>query len=114
MTPTAQLLADFAARANRPLADRQRAAGTEFALGRREGAHIWNLENTHRLLDCATAVALAALPDQIRGFGPIKTAAVEAARAAQPALQAEWEAAITPPPPAAAAPAPGEPVPQPA
>ena len=54
MTPTAALLAAFAARANRPLAERQRAAGTEFALGRREGPHIWNLEGTHRLLDFAT------------------------------------------------------------
>ena len=48
------LLASFAERANRPLAQRQLNAGTEFALGRRDGAHIWNLENTHRLIDCAT------------------------------------------------------------
>ena len=48
------LLASFAERANRPLAQRQLNAGTEFALGRRDGAYIWNLENTHRLIDCAT------------------------------------------------------------
>lgn len=51
---THALLAAFAARANRPLAQRQLAAGTPFALGRREGPYIWNLEGTHRLLDCAT------------------------------------------------------------
>lgn len=54
INPTQALLTGFAERANRPLAQRQIAAGTEFALGRREGPHIWNLENTHRLLDCAT------------------------------------------------------------
>ncbi|MFO1015838.1 MAG: indolepyruvate ferredoxin oxidoreductase family protein [Caulobacteraceae bacterium] len=57
------------------------------------------------------AVKIASMPDQIRGFGPVKMAAVEAARAAQPALQAEWEAAISPP---AAASTPSEPVPEPA
>ena len=53
-SPTQALLASFADRASRPLAQRQLAADTPFALGRREGPHIWNLENTHRLLDCAT------------------------------------------------------------
>ena len=51
---TSRLLANFAERANRPLAQRQINASTEFALGRRDGPYIWNLENTHRLLDCAT------------------------------------------------------------
>ena len=53
-SPTSTLLAAFAARASRPLAQRQIEAGTEFALGRRDGPYIWNLEGTHRLLDCAT------------------------------------------------------------
>jgi putrescine aminotransferase len=54
MTDTQALLAAFTQRANAPLARRQIDAGTEFALGRRDGPYIWNLEGTHRLLDCAT------------------------------------------------------------
>ncbi len=51
---TSDLLAAFAERANAPLARRQIEGGTAFALGRREGPYIWNLEGTKRLLDCAT------------------------------------------------------------
>lgn len=54
MATTPALLEAFAARANRPLAQRQLAADTPFALGRREGPHIWNLEGTKRLIDFAT------------------------------------------------------------
>ena len=35
----------------------------------------------------ADAIALAALPDQIRGFGPVKAAAIAAAREREAALR---------------------------
>ncbi|ACB93775.1 aspartate aminotransferase family protein [Beijerinckia indica] len=37
------------------LADLQKKAGMEFVVGRREGSHIWNVENSRRLLDCGNS-----------------------------------------------------------
>ncbi len=39
-----------------------------------------------------TAVALARLPEQVRGYGPIKSAAAERSRAAEQQLWARWSA----------------------
>ena len=48
---TGAILDGYEARSWRAAAAGQRAAGTPFVLGRRDGAHVWNLEGTHRLLD---------------------------------------------------------------
>ena len=44
-----------------------------------------------------TAVAIAALPDRIRGFGHVKLASVEEARAAREALLEEFRKPSAPP-----------------
>jgi indolepyruvate ferredoxin oxidoreductase len=49
------------------------------------------------------AVRLAALPDLIRGYGPVKRAGVERARTEEKRLRAAMDAAATAPPPAKAA-----------
>lgn len=36
-------------------AERQRSVGMDFVIGKREGAYIWNLEGTRRLIDCGVA-----------------------------------------------------------
>lgn len=51
---TRRILDAYEERSARPVARRQRATGTEFVIGRREGPYIWNLAGDHRLLDCAT------------------------------------------------------------
>ncbi len=51
MPNTDEILDGYAARGWRAAAEGQRAAGRPFVAGRREGAHVWNLEGTHRLLD---------------------------------------------------------------
>gem|GEM_PF-5862584 len=43
-----------------------------------------------------TAVALAALPEQIRGFGPVKLRTVEAARQRREALLSELKGTAQP------------------
>lgn len=51
MSGTGSILDGYAARGWRAAAQGQRDAGRPFVVGRREGAHVWNLEGTHRLLD---------------------------------------------------------------
>jgi len=45
----------YIARSWRSNAQRQRDKGIEFVIGKREGPYMWNLEGTHRLIDCGTA-----------------------------------------------------------
>jgi indolepyruvate ferredoxin oxidoreductase len=42
----------------------------------------------------ALAVRIASVPDQIRGYGPVKESAIAAARSAETQLWTEWEAAM--------------------
>jgi acetylornithine aminotransferase len=37
------------------LIDKQREAGTEFVMGKREGLYIWNLEGDRRILECGNS-----------------------------------------------------------
>lgn len=37
------------------LIDEQRASGTEFVMGKREGSYFWNLEGDRRVLDCGNS-----------------------------------------------------------
>ena len=37
------------------LIDKQREAGTEFVMGKREGSYIWNLEGDRRILECGNS-----------------------------------------------------------
>ena len=55
MTDTDSVLSGYEDRSWRAAARAQRAAGTPFVLGRREGAHVWNQEGTHRLLDATSS-----------------------------------------------------------
>lgn len=45
------ILSGYEDRAWRAAAQAQRTAGTNFVAGRREGAYVWNLDGSHRLLD---------------------------------------------------------------
>jgi putrescine aminotransferase len=49
-----EVLDAFIQRSWRSNAERQRAKGAEFVIGHREGVHMWNLEGTHRVIDCGT------------------------------------------------------------
>ena len=44
----------FAERSWRSNAERQRAKGAEFVIGKREGAFLWDIEGRRRLIDCGT------------------------------------------------------------
>lgn len=54
LTTSTQVLDAYIARSWRSNAERQRAKGADFVIGRREGIYMWNLEGTHRLIDCGT------------------------------------------------------------
>jgi acetylornithine aminotransferase len=45
----------YVERSWRSSAQRQRAKGAEFVIGRREGSRMWNLEGTHSVIDCGTS-----------------------------------------------------------
>lgn len=47
-----QVLDAYIARSWRSNAERQRKKGAEFVIGKREGVFMWNLEGTHRIIDC--------------------------------------------------------------
>lgn len=49
---SSEVLDAFIARSWRSNAQRQRDKGADFVIGRREGPFMWNLEGTHRVLDC--------------------------------------------------------------
>ena len=52
---TADVLASYKDRSWRFLAELQEASGMEFVVGAAEGSYLWNLERSHRLLDCGNA-----------------------------------------------------------
>jgi acetylornithine/succinyldiaminopimelate/putrescine aminotransferase len=54
-TESRQVIDGYDQRYWRFLIDKQRAAGTEFVIGRREGSYIWNLESDRRILDCGNS-----------------------------------------------------------
>jgi acetylornithine aminotransferase len=49
------VLAGYIDRSWRFLAELQQASGMEFVIGEAEGPYLWNIERTHRLLDCGNA-----------------------------------------------------------
>ena len=49
---SAQLLNEYISRSWRSNAERQRAKGADFVIGKREGVYMWNLEGTHKVIDC--------------------------------------------------------------
>jgi putrescine aminotransferase len=49
------VLSGYINRSWRFLAELQQSSGMEFVIGDSQGSHLWNLERTHRLLDCGTA-----------------------------------------------------------
>lgn len=52
MTTSAEILDAFIARSWRANAERQRRKGADFVIGRRDGVFMWNIEGTHRVIDC--------------------------------------------------------------
>ncbi len=52
---TAAVLDGYTQRSWRFLADLQRDNGMEFVIGEARGSYLWNLEHTHRLLDCGNS-----------------------------------------------------------
>jgi putrescine aminotransferase len=50
-----QVIKGYDERYWRFLIDKQRATGTEFVMGKREGSYIWNLEGDRRILDCGNS-----------------------------------------------------------
>lgn len=52
---TAAVLDAYRDRSWRFLADLQRDGGTEFVIGEAQGSYLWNLEHSHRLLDCGNS-----------------------------------------------------------
>lgn len=52
---TQSVLAGYIDRSWRFLAELQQTSGMEFVIGEAQGPYLWNLERTHRLLDCGNA-----------------------------------------------------------
>ena len=52
---TAQVLDGYTERSWRFLADLQRSSGMEYVIGSSDGSYLWNVEHTHRLLDCGNS-----------------------------------------------------------
>jgi putrescine aminotransferase len=54
------------------LTEKQREAGTEFVIGKREGSYIWNLEGDRRILECGNSGGVHSLghrnPEIIRAL----------------------------------------------
>src|SRR5271163_2667252 len=50
-----EVVAGYDERYWRFLIDKQREAGTEFVMGKREGSYIWNLEGDRRILECGNS-----------------------------------------------------------
>ena len=50
-----EILSGYVDRSWRFLAELQRSSGMEFVIGEAQGSYLWNLEHTHRLLDCGNA-----------------------------------------------------------
>jgi putrescine aminotransferase len=55
VSSTSQVLDGYAARSWRFLAELQRSSGMEFVIGEAQGSYLWNVERTHRLLDCGNS-----------------------------------------------------------
>lgn len=54
MLKSTEILDAYIARSWRSNAERQRAKGVDFVIGQREGVYLWNVEGTHRVIDCGT------------------------------------------------------------
>lgn len=58
---SAEILDAFIARSWRSNAERQRAKGADFVIGKREGPFLWNVEGTQRVIDCGVGGGVHAL-----------------------------------------------------
>lgn len=55
LTTSTEVLDAFIERSWRSNAQRQRSKGAEFVIGKRDGVYMWNLEGTHKVIDCGNA-----------------------------------------------------------
>ncbi len=55
LTSSTEVLDAFIERSWRSNALRQRNKGAEFVIGKRNGVYMWNLEGTHKVIDCGNA-----------------------------------------------------------
>ncbi len=61
-TATSSAILDaFIDRSWRSNAERQRRKGVDFVIGHREGVFLWNVDGTHRVIDCGTGGGVHAL-----------------------------------------------------
>ncbi|MBK1865107.1 aspartate aminotransferase family protein [Taklimakanibacter albus] len=51
---SASVFNDFIQRSWRSNAERQKAKGAEFVIGKRDGAYLWDIEGSRRVIDCGT------------------------------------------------------------
>ena len=86
-----EVLDAYAARSWRRQVERLRERQMEFVLGRREGAHVWNIEGTRRLLDCANSGGVHSLghlhPEIVGALQAALTEGVDAGLWALPSTQ---------------------------
>ncbi len=55
LTTTSEVFDAYIERSWRSNAERQRNKGAEFVIGKREGVYMWNLEGSHKVIDCGNA-----------------------------------------------------------
>lgn len=58
---SAEIFDAFIDRSWRSNAERQKAKGAEFVIGKRDGAYMWDIEGKRRLIDCGTGGGVHAL-----------------------------------------------------
>lgn len=61
LSTSAEIFDAFIERSWRSNAERQRAKGAEFVIGRREGVYMWDVEGKRRLIDCGAGGGVHAL-----------------------------------------------------
>src|ERR1700743_2276476 len=54
-TSSQEIISGYINRSWRFLAELQQSSGMEFVIGESQGPYLWNIERTHRLLDCGNA-----------------------------------------------------------
>src|SRR5690349_579728 len=61
LNTSAAIFEAFIQRSWRSNAERQRAKGAEFVIGKREGVYLWDIEGRRRIIDCGTGGGVHAL-----------------------------------------------------
>ena len=72
-TTSTQVLDAYIERSWRSSALRQRNKGAEFVIGRREGVYMWNLEGTHKVIDCGIGGGVHSLGHRNQLYGRQKS-----------------------------------------